>query len=133
MHLIFCVDEKDGLSFCGRRLSRDREVYAHILRICEGHLLWTAPNSAILFPKDSVMADFDFLKKASLGDYCFVENPLQTEAISGLESVILYHWNRHYPSTEKFSRSLLDGMRLIETVEFPGSSHDNITMERYAL
>ena len=133
MHLIFCVDEKDGLSFCGRRLSRDREVYAHILRICEGHLLWTAPSSATLFCDGSVVADTDFLMKASQGDYCFVENPLQTEAISGLESVILYHWNRHYPSTEKFSRSLLDGMRLIETVEFPGSSHDNITMERYVL
>ena len=50
MHLIFCVDDDYGLSFCGRRLSRDREVYAHMLKISHGHTLWVAPESTGLFP-----------------------------------------------------------------------------------
>ena len=133
MHLIFCIDNQDGLSFLRRRLSRDREVSAHILRISEGYPLWTSPNSAALFPKGTVIADPDFLQKASCGDYCFVEMPLTADAVHGLESVILYHWNRNYPSTEKLSRDLLAEMSLTHTEEFPGNSHDKITMERYTL
>lgn len=133
MHLIFCVDDDRGLSFCGRRLSRDREVYAHILRFSEGHLLWTAPNSAALFPEGSVTADPAFLQKASCGEYCFMETSVPKDSVDDVESVILYCWNRRYPSTEKFDESILTGLHLCQTEAFPGKSHDQITMERYTL
>ena len=133
MHLIFCLDESDGLSFCGRRLSQDREVYAHVLRLSEGHALWAAPSSAGLFPKGSVLVDPEFLKKASGGEYCFVETLNGADAVTGLESVILYYWNRRYPSTEKFSRKLLAGMQRSYAEDFQGNSHEKITMERYTL
>jgi len=133
MRLIFCVDERDGLSFCGRRLSRDREVYAHILRLCNGHPIWTAPDSASLFPEGTVCADKDFLQKAADDDYCFLETLPPIDMFRRAESVILYHWNRCYPSTEKFPRELLLGMHLCCSEDFPGNSHETITMERYTL
>ena len=133
MNLIFCVDDDYGLSFCKRRLSRDREVYAHMLRISHGHTLWVSPNSASLFPESSVCVDPDFILQASCGDYCFSEAPVVIDSVNQLESVILYHWNRRYPSTEKLSPDLLAGMRLVHTEEFKGSSHDKVTMERYTL
>lgn len=131
MHLIVCVDERDGMSFCGRRLSRDKAVYAHILNITSGHRLWTSPQSAALFPDGTVYSDPEFLQKAGAGDYCFAETAVNN--VQNPESVILYKWNRRYPSTERLPTALLAGMRLSSTEEFSGNSHDKITMERYVL
>ena len=131
MHLILCVDENDGLSFGGRRLSRDREVIAHILVLCAGEKLWVNSYTGKMFPENTVCIDEAFLENAKPGDFCFVEtNPL--EPISDkVESVILYKWNRLYPSTVKFPRAILQNMRLEYTEEFVGNSHQLITMERY--
>ncbi len=131
MHLIVCVDERDGMAFCGRRLSRDKEVSAHICKLTEGHGLWLHAGSAQLFPQTAVKIAPDFLEQAQAGEYCFVETIALPAALDSLESVILYHWNRAYPSNLRFPRALLSGMRLEYTEEFPGNSHDKITMERY--
>lgn len=131
MHLIFCVEEKGGISFCGRRLSRDKAVYAHILALCSCNPLWIAPASASLFPEGAVLQDPAFLQKAGTDHYCFLETVPQMELLRNADSVILYHWNRHYPATEKFPFELLEGMRCIHTEEFMGNSHEKITMERY--
>ena len=131
MHLIVCVEEKDGMHFCGRRLSFDRQVTAHIIQVTNGSKLWMNRYSSGLFPDREICVAEDFLKKAGPGEYCFLENlpvPADTEKI---ESVLIYHWNRRYPSTAKFSRKVLNGKELVETVEFPGYSHEKITMERY--
>ena len=133
MHLIFCIDDRDGLSFCGRRLSQDRELNRHMLNLTAGHNLWMSPYSAKLFPAGSVQIGEDFQQKAAAGDYCFLETAPVLDTYENLESVILYHWNRSYPSTQKFPRSLLQKMRLEHTEEFPGNSHEKITMERYVL
>ncbi|MFR4122966.1 MAG: hypothetical protein ACLT0W_12285 [Clostridium sp.] len=44
--------------------------------------------------------------------------------------MILYKWNRVYPADQYFAMDL-SGWKLVETVEFPGSSHEKITEERY--
>lgn len=131
MHLIVCIEEKDGMSFCGRRLSTDREVTAHILQTASGNKLWMNRYSAGLFPEQEIQVDEDFLNKAGQGDYCFLENTSMPADLSNVDSVFVYHWNRRYPSTIKFPRELLNGKELVETVEFPGYSHEKITLERY--
>ena len=133
MHLIVCVDNRYGMSFCGRRLSRDRAVTDHILHITADNKLWVDPVSACLFPEGSVQIDPEFMEKTQDGEYCFSEiTPLPCE-IPNLESVILYHWNRDYPSTMKFPQELLCNMHLVHAEDFPGNSHDKITMEQYTL
>lgn len=133
MHLILCIDERDGLSFCGKRQSRDRIVNDHILQLASGQKVWMSPYSAPFFEGNAVCADAHFLEKAGVGEYCFLEVDPLPENNENLESVILYHWNRTYPSTVKFPRSLLSGMNLVQREEFSGSSHETITMERYTL
>ena len=133
MHLILCIDERDGLSFCGKRQSRDRAVNEHILQMADGQKVWMSPYSAPFFEGNAVCADAHFLEKAGVGEYCFLEVDPLPENNENLESVILYHWNRTYPSTVKFPRSLLSGMNLVQREEFSGSSHETITMERYTL
>lgn len=132
MHLIVCIEENDGMSFCGRRLSSDRVVADHIAQLTAGKVLWMSGYSADLFPGRQIKTDPDFLKKAGAGEWCFVENTPLGADLKNLESVLLYHWNRRYPSTQRFPRQLLAGKTLQETVEFSGHSHEKITLERYA-
>ena len=133
MHLIFCIDEKDGLQFCGRRLSRDSKLNEHMLGLASGTELWMSPYSGKLFSGESVRIAPDYQTKAREGDYCFFEELPAKEVYNRCESIILYHWNRSYPATVRFPRELLKGMHLAETEEFSGSSHEKITMERYTL
>ena len=131
MHLIVCIDEANGMSFCGRRLSSDRLVTAHILNIASGGKLWMNRYSSGLFSKQDIIVDEAFWEKAGVGDFCFVENipvPADTQKI---ESVIVYHWNRRYPSTVKFPAEILADREVVETIEFAGYSHERITMKRY--
>lgn len=131
MHLFFCIDERDGLSFCGRRLSQDRELISHMLNLTSGNQLWVHPYSANLFPAGSVLVDVDYLSKADVGAYCLVEKGPFPKVWQSVESVTLYHWNRAYPSTERFPRSLLANMYKEITEDFSGNSHEIITMERF--
>jgi hypothetical protein len=131
MHLIFCIDERDGLSFCGRRLSQDRELVSHMLNLTSGSQLWIHPYSSKLFPEGTVLADEDYLSKANAGDYCWIEKGPFPKVWQSVESVTLYHWNRAYPSTERFPRSLLKNMYIETTEDFSGNSHENIIMERF--
>lgn len=131
MHLILCVDDKDGMSFCGRRQSRDREVAAHILKLTHGCKLWVSPYTAQLFPAEAVWIHEDPQRMAGAGEFCFEEIRLCPDMEEKPESVIVYHWNRTYPSTEKFPRQVLAGMTLESTLEFSGYSHETVTMERY--
>ncbi len=76
----------------------------------------------------------DFLEKAAPEDYCFVENADIVPYAGRVAGVILYRWNRAYPSDVKFPVALFeDRWKLESTVEFAGSSHDLITREVYTL
>ena len=77
-------------------------------------------------------ADDSYLSQAGAGDFCFVETddvlPLESQA----EAMILYRWNRHYPSDLTFRIPLTGhGWRLTAVTEFPGFSHERITEEVY--
>ena len=133
MHLIVCIDTRDGMSFCGRRQSRDREVIARILKITGESRLWVSHYSASLFPEERIVSDPDFMEKAGEGEYCFAETEVLPVVWKKLESATLYHWNRSYPATVKFPREILQSMHLQTREEFPGYSHETITMERYIL
>lgn len=131
MHLIVCLEDRGGMAFAGRRVSSDRFVTDHILKISSGCKLWVSPASGDIFPETDVLISPEFLEEAGRGDYCFADVTPLPSKLEGLESVTLYHWNRTYPSTVKFPRELLSGMELTHTEEFPGYSHETVTMERY--
>lgn len=131
MHLIVCVEDRFGMSFCGRRLSKDAEVIGHILGLTKGCRLWTHPGSAELFPQGSVSCDDACFQKVGKDEFCFAEMEIPKWVLEQVEDVILYRWNRTYPSTVKFPRQLLDSRHMIASESFPGNSHEKITMERY--
>ena len=70
-------------------------------------------------------------ESAEQADGFFLEFSAPSELQKKPEHIILYHWNRHYPSDLKFDLTM-DGYKLNETVEFEGSSHEKITKEVYS-
>lgn len=134
MVLCACVDDNNGMLFNHRRQSSDRVVVEKIIGISEGKRLWMDPYSAFLFPDTaSICKDNDFLLKASKGDICFVEIHDISQCIDRAEKVYLFQWNRRYPADLYFPISAIEhGWKLIETSDFVGHSHKQITMKVYA-
>lgn len=135
MIAIFFVDEKGGMMFNRRRQSRDRTALQKILDMTADSMLWMNEYSATLFADYSapqIQVDVQFLDKAGLEDFCLVENMDISPYLPFIEKIILFHWNRSYPSDVMFPIKLDSGKwRPISTEDFPGSSHEKITLEVY--
>lgn len=132
MKLVICVDERYGMSFLGRRQSMDAAVQQRILALTEGSRLWMSPYSAKQFAPAQLPACEDFLQKAGQGEYCLVETEDIAPWIDRVEAVIVYHWNRHYPSDLVFPVELFEKRwKRVSCWEFAGIAHERITEEVY--
>ena len=130
MHLIMCLDDRNGMLFNRRRLSSDKAVCQRITANTQGKL-WMNSYSAKLFADYEICVDEAFLHNAAAGDTCFVESPDFEKFTETIESITIYRWNRTYPSDRKLPAKLLEGWRMIASVDFPGNSHETITEEKY--
>ena len=134
MILIVCIDDNGGMLFNGRRLSRDAVLCRQILQISAESTLWMNHYSRVLFPDeyDNISVDDSFLQQAGNGEYCFVENQDIMPYLSKVEKIVIFRWNRKYPSDLKFPLHLLAGeWKKTTAISFPGKSHDEITQEVY--
>lgn len=130
MILIVCLDDQNGMAFNHRRQSRDRVLIDRIESLAVGGKLWMAPYSQKLFTSENIVASTDYLSEAGVGDYCFAELDDVKPYEEQIQKAIVFRWNRHYPSDLKFGINL-SNWRLVASEEFPGSSHEKITMEVY--
>ena len=73
----------------------------------------------------------DFLAQAGPGDICFIEGNDVLPFWEKVEKLILYCWNRVYPADLYFDLAVLEGWRLTEKKDFPGSSHEILTRKVY--
>ncbi len=135
MNIIVCVDDKFGISFMGRRVSRDRVVIDDIIKTIGDKKLFIHPDSSVLFSdcSDIVIPDKNYLDMAKSGDYCFAEKSDYENYAQNIESVIIYKWNRRYPADLFFMIPLIEQKEPTKTYKFKGNSHDIITKEVYQL
>ncbi len=133
MNIIVVIDDKGGMMFNKRRQSKDRGLRKNMLSEVGDAKLWMNAYSFGQFEaemENDVCVAEDFADKAEVGEYCFVENIAITEYEDKIENLILYKWNRVYPSDLKFDIDLnSSNWQLVTTEEFEGSSHDKITKE----
>ena len=130
MHIVVCLDDRNGLQFNKRRLSSDQAVCQRVLAQHSGRLMMNS-YSAKLFAGEELCVDDAFLQYAAPVDTCFVENLDFMEFLPEIVSITVYRWNRKYPSDVKLPQTLLDGLKLVEKTDFTGNSHEMITQERY--
>ena len=132
MKLIVCLDERRGMIFNRRRQSRDRILIENLLCTVGEDRLWMAPYSAPLFDgkEKELSVSEDFLNEAGKGEWCFVERHACAPFLSEIEEVVVYWWNRHYPSDRSFDIDLAkEGFTPYLKEDFAGASHEMITKE----
>ena len=133
MKIIICLDNENGMMFHGRRLSQDRLLRKDILKELGNGKLWMNEYSAKMFADDqnkNIMVSEEFLSQAGNQEFCFVENVPLFAIEAQIEQLIIYRWNRSYPSDQKLDLDL-EQWKMTGTVEFSGSSHEKITKEIY--
>lgn len=133
MHIIVCLDDRDGMLFNKRRQSQDRWVRQRVAGLSAGGVLRMNGYSARQFEPECIphaQISHNFLTEAAPGDWCFVENEPLSPFEEQIESLVIFRWNRVYPAETRLDVPL-DRWKLTESGEFPGYSHDKITMEVY--
>ncbi len=128
MILIVCTDDNGGILFNHRRQSQDVKLRERILNITSGCTLLMNEYSREMFGDyPQIRTDSYFLENALDDDYCFVEDVDIRPYEDKVSRIILYKWNRKYPSDLKFGISLSDNWKIVRTEDFQGYSHDRIT------
>lgn len=132
MNIIVCVDDKFGMAFGGRRQSRDRRMIEQMLKTVGDNKLYINNYTEQLFNvlPDNVLITNDFYN-LNKEDYCFVENRQPDELVKIADKIILYRWNRVYPSDIRFPVETLEGKTKVSSFDFKGYSHEIITEEIY--
>lgn len=129
MQVIITVENRNGMLFNHRRVSRDQKVSERILAYCKEKKLWMNAYSAKLFENNpQICVSEMFLEQKDA--ICFVEDQDVTPYLPEIDTIILFHWNRDYPADLFFTVDLSEWNR-IHQEEFAGKSHDKITMEVY--
>lgn len=132
MIMCVCIDDERGMSFFGKRVTHDRVQIGRLLEHSKGKRIYTSEYSYALFAPhdpDNVRVTADFCE-AEAEDICFFELEHITEHVSHADAILIYRWNRRYPSDKKFPFHPADkGYRLVSSVDFAGSSHEKITEE----
>lgn len=133
MKIIVCLDDQNGMMFNHRRQSQDRMVKEDIMHLPLPIVMNT--YSYKMFEKEAfaktiiVNDDLPVLKEAC---YQFIEDLDVKPYEDQITEIIVYSWNRNYPSDLKWTIDLSDKQwQKISETEFQGSSHDCITKKVY--
>ena len=131
MTVMLCIDERGGMLFMNRRLSRDRILMKDIEKEVGEGILYISEFSEDLFPDSSisVMSVPEPLLSAGKEDFVFIENEVLVNCIDIIDRLIIYNWNRSYPYDFELDINPRAFFTLKESYDFKGSSHDKITKE----
>lgn len=133
MILIFTLDNQNGTNLAGKRQSRDRVVGEKIIELANGrlHIL----EKTVSFFKNNDMSNtactvFSDLWRLPNDAVFFAEEVVPQELMEQAEKIYVFRWNRQYPSMAK-DRVTLETFNKAIVEEFPGYSHEKITLEVY--
>lgn len=125
MILITCIDNRNGIMFNKRRVSKDALLIERLKGITKENKIYVSEYSKPLFDGfDNLVLSIENLTN---NDFYFLEDEDYT---GNIDKIIIYKWNRDYPADKYFDIDL-SSYELISTQDFQGSSHDLITEEIY--
>ena len=134
MKLVIAIDDRGGMAFNKRRVSRDKLMVSDFAEYAADATVYMEPYSEELFAEANlnIILSENPLKFAEAGDFVFVErfDPLPVAELS--DEIVIYKWNRRYPfdvNMDFIPEKL--GFKLFSVYEFKGNAHDKITREVY--
>ena len=125
--VVVCLDDKGGMTFLGKRQSRDRVLIGELIE-STNDLIYISEFSLPLFKDYTTRCKVveNPLTDAPDGAVSFIENLPLLPVIDEVEEIMLYKWNRVYPADRKtdipFNRYYV-----VRETSFVGSSHDKIS------
>lgn len=135
MIILAFVDDNMGTMFNHRRQTRDKKVIERILNL-EVDKVYVSNYTAKLFNNlphtEKIIVDDDMLDNASDDAICIVEGQDLTAYKDRINGIILYKWNKVYPSDIRLGIDL-SVFTLVHTCDFEGYSHEKITEEFYVI
>lgn len=130
MIFIFTLDDTNATQFCGKRQSKDRVVAKDILEFIDSGPIYIKEKTASFFKDEANFIFVNNFENVPEDAICFAEEVISKELLDKAEFIVVYRWNRQYPSLVKDRLNLTDYTKEI-IKEFKGSSHDKITVEIY--
>lgn len=129
MKAIITLDNKYGYSLFGKRLSWDREIEKNVFEnLAEDESLFVSPYTMKSFSEPSqsrLISPIPDDREKDITAFFEVDDIPST-----LDELIVYRWNRNYPSDKKYN-PYLHGWKRLSSEDFPGHSHNKITREVY--
>ena len=124
-----CLDDRNGMSFNGRRQSRDSKVFEDIRQELPGELL-IDPFSEKVIGRAGLPYRIIEGPLPEDGNFFLEMRPAQ-EALSA-DRIVIYRWGRHYPADRRWDLDLeAQGYSLAEQTAFQGTSHELIGKDVY--
>lgn len=132
MIISFCIDDRGGMTFNGKRVSRDKNLCERLVFKAKSleAKLFVSSYSAKLFNISDIVISENFPENDE-NIICFIENTDIEDYLKIADKLIIYKWNRIYPFDRKLDSKLLDNFVLTEKYDFKGFSHEKITEETY--
>lgn len=131
MKVIVCLDDNGGMTFGGRRQSRDKALLADIASdvTASGMPLLASPFSQKLLEEAGVLHVVcdNPLVCAKEGQMCFIENLALCEYVDKISELVVYRWNRKYPSDRKIDVDIDVCFKLTSALDFAGNAHEKIS------
>lgn len=124
MIAILCLDENFGMMFNSRRQTMDSVVRADIMNTYDKVIMSEYSKSQfeeIFHDRIDEVSSFQYIKDGVL----FVED-VEIDDYSIFDTIVVYYWNKKYPSDLRFDESILNRYDNIESTRIKGSSHDEI-------
>lgn len=136
MRIVVCVDNSMGMMFNNRRVSKDEAVVRDIMQMVGSDgIIYTSSYSKKMFNEYGFeVSEISEVTGHNEDAYVFVEDVDISEVTditgSNIEELIIYKWNRDYPSDGFFNINL-EEYCLVSSSDFAGKSHEKITKEIY--
>lgn len=130
MTVIFFLDDNKGMLFNNKRLSRDEEVLNDIRTYLVGELHITGFSEKYLASSGLPYKVIDGFDSLDNDNYYLIENISVKDHLEKINRIIIYWWNRVYPSDIRLDFDPSDyGFNSKSIYEFTGKSHEKITRE----
>lgn len=131
MNIIVCLEDNNGMMFNKRRLSQDVEVRNDIYKNLGDKSLIMNNYSFKMFQKDNSDKKIVVSEDIPVDDdknFQFIEDKHLSKFEVKIKQIIIYYWNRRYPSDLKFDIDIDDvNWEVVSEEEFAGKSHEKIT------
>ena len=129
MNIIVCIDDHNGMMFNKRRVSQDKLVREDVLNNLHGKKLMMNSYSFHMFKEEDTSL-IEVIDNLPVFTDCFqfIEDIDISLKEKEIDLLIIYYWNRKYPSDFSFKIDMnKQEWKLISEKEFVGNSHDKIT------